>query len=394
MNPVAYLDNNATTPIASVVYEAMLPFLTEYFGNPSSSHIKGTQLGDVIDTARGHVASFLGALPDEVTFTSGGSESNNHVLKGIFLDRHLGREGLLTGHLIISEFEHPAIQQPAAYLEDLGVRVTRVGCNAKGVVDPSVIEQAISADTRLVSIMHANNEIGAIQPIREIADLCHQHKVLCHTDAAQSLGKVDVDVNELQVDFLTLAGHKIYAPKGVGALFIRNGIKLESLIHGANHENGVRAGTENTPYWVGLGAACEMLMDNPSGHRNAIAEMRDDLLSLLTLGTRATISVNGQYDDPIEDRTKRLPNTLSVNFPGVTGEQLLAATPHVCASTGAACHSGQTKMSDTLRAIGLAADVAQGTVRLSLGWFTTPAEVLAGATELIKSWKNLTVTER
>ncbi|MEE2844058.1 MAG: cysteine desulfurase family protein [Planctomycetota bacterium] len=394
MTAVAYLDNNATTPIAPVVYEAMLPYLTEYFGNPSSSHIKGTQLGNVIDTARGHVASFLGAAADEITFTSGGSESNNHVLKGIFLDRQLGREGLLSGHLIISEFEHPAIQQPAAYLEDLGVRVTRVGCDGKGVIDPSVVEQAMCDDTRLVSIMHANNEIGAIQPIREIADLCHQHKVLCHTDAAQSLGKIDVDVSELQVDFLTLAGHKLYAPKGVGALFIRNGIKLESLIHGANHESGVRAGTENTPYWIGLGAACEMLMENPTGHRTAIAEMRDDLLNLLTLGTDATVSVNGQYDDPIEDRANRLPNTLSVNFPGVTGEQLLAATPHVCASTGAACHSGETKMSDTLRAIGLAADVAQGTVRLSLGWFTTPAEVLGGATELIKSWKNLTAAKR
>ena len=393
MTDVAYLDNNATTPIAPVVYEAMLPYLTEHFGNPSSSHIKGTQLQNVIDTARGQVAAFLGAVPEEITFTSGGSESNNHVLKGIFLNRHLGRERLLTGHLIISEFEHPAIQKPAAYLEDLGVRVTRVGCNTKGVVDPSVIEQAINEDTRLVSIMHANNEIGAIQPIREIADLCHQHKVLCHTDAAQSLGKIDVNVNELQVDFLTLAGHKLYAPKGVGALFIRSGIKLESLVHGANHENGVRAGTENTPYWVGLGTACEMLMENPSEHQNAIAEMRADLLSLLTLGTDGTISINGQYNDPREDRVKRLPNTLSVNFPGVTGEQLLAATPSVCASTGAACHSGQTNMSDTLRAIGLTADVAQGTVRLSLGWFTTPAEILAGATELIKSWKNITATE-
>ncbi len=382
---VAYLDNNATTPIAPIVYQAMIPFLTEKFGNPSSSHIKGMELGDAITNARGQVARLLGASASEITFTSGGSESNNHVLKGLFLDRRQ----FLGGHLIISDFEHPAIQQPAAYLEDLGVAVTRVGCNTLGQIDPEAVRSAIRPETRLVSIMHANNEIGSIQPIRAIAEICHESNIYCHTDAAQSLGKVAVDVETLQVDFLTLAGHKLYAPKGVGALYIREGVKLESLIHGAGHEFGVRAGTENTPYWVGLGAACEMLTTAPETHLQEIAAMRDDLLNLLRLGTDGMVTVNGQMDDPAEDRQHRLPNTLSVNFPGVTATELLAGTPDLCASTGAACHSGQTNMSDTVKAIGLTEEVARGTVRLSLGWFTTAAEVLSAATDLIRSWKDL-----
>lgn len=381
---LSYLDNNATTPIAPEVAEVMQPYFHKLFGNPSSSHVKGTELGDAIEQARRHVALFLGANADEVTFTSGGSESNNHVLKGVFLDR----KQFLGGHLVISCFEHPAISQPAAYLESLGIEVTRVGCNAMGVVEPEQVKKSLRPDTRLVSIMHANNEIGAIQPIAEIADLCHQRDILVHTDAAQSLGKVRVDVRELGVDFLTLAGHKLYAPKGVGALYIRSGVQLESLIHGASHESGVRAGTENTPYWIGLGEACRILAEGGKQHQEDLRLKRDLLFEKLSEAIEG-LTVNGMYDDPAGDSVGRLPNTLSVNFPHVTGGELLDATPSVCASTGAACHSGETRMSDTLAGIGLQPEVAQGTVRLSVGRMTTLEEVERGAADLIATWTAL-----
>lgn len=383
---LAYLDNNATTPIAPEVAAVMQPYFQELFGNPSSTHVKGVELGDVIEQARNHVASLLNADANEVTFTSGGSESNNHVLKGIFLKR----KQFLGGHLVISCFEHPAIQQPAAYLESLGIEVTRVGCNPFGTVDPVEVKAAIRPDTRLVSIMHANNEIGAIQPIAEIAHYCREHGVLSHTDAAQSLGKVNVDVKELGVDFLTLAGHKLYAPKGVGALFIREGVALEPLIHGASHESGVRAGTENTAYWVGLGEACRILMRDAVTHSNQLRFKRDLLYSRLKEAI-VDLSVNGKYEDEQTDIQRRLPNTLSVNFPGVVGAELLAATPSVCASTGAACHSGETKMSDTLQGIGLLPEVAKGTVRLSVGRLTTTEEIEQGANALLTTWKSMTV---
>ena len=383
---LAYLDNNATTPIAPEVAAVMQPYFQELFGNPSSTHVKGVELGDVIEQARNHVASLLNADANEVTFTSGGSESNNHVLKGIFLKR----KQFLGGHLVISCFEHPAIQQPAAYLESLGIEVTRVGCNPFGTVDPVEVKAAIRPDTRLVSIMHANNEIGAIQPIAEIAHYCREHGVLSHTDAAQSLGKVNVDVKELGVDFLTLAGHKLYAPKGVGALFIREGVVLEPLIHGASHESGVRAGTENTAYWVGLGEACRILMRDAVTHSNQLRFKRDLLYSRLKEAI-VDLSVNGKYEDEQTDLQRRLPNTLSVNFPGVVGAELLAATPSVCASTGAACHSGETKMSDTLQGIGLLPEVAKGTVRFSVGRLTTTEEIEQGANALLTTWKSMTV---
>jgi len=381
---LAYLDNNATTPIAPEVTEVMQPYFDKLFGNPSSSHVKGTELRDAIEQARRHVALLWGANADEVTFTSGGSESNNHVLKGVFLDR----KQFLGGHLVISCFEHPAISQPAAYLESLGIEVTRVGCNAMGVVEPEQVKKSLRPDTRLVSIMHANNEIGAIQPIAEITDLCHQRDILVHTDAAQSLGKVRVDVQELGVDFLTLAGHKLYAPKGVGALYIRSGVQLESLIHGASHESGVRAGTENTPSWIGLGEACRILAEGGKQHQEDLRLKRDLLFEKLSEAIEG-LTVNGMYDDPAVDAVCRLPNTLSVNFPRVIGGELLDATPSVCASTGAACHSGETRMSDTLAGIGLQPEVAQGTVRLSVGRMTTLEEVERGAADLIATWTAL-----
>ena len=372
-----YLDYNATTPVAPEVCRAISESLQHHFGNPSSSHSLGQAAKESIDRSRAQVAAMIGADDGEILFTSGGSESNNMAIKGL-LHRNSGEPG----HLIISAIEHPATVEPANYLQRWGIEVTVVGCDTSGVIDVEEIENAIQPNTRLVSIMHANNEIGTIQPIAEISTICRQQGVLLHTDAAQSIGKVRVDVNELGVDLLSIAGHKLYAPKGVGALYIRSGVELENLVHGAGHEQGRRAGTENTPYWVGLGKAAELITNSIDQRLAHLSQMRDILLSRLNELIDSPLTVNGAD-------VNRLPNTLSVNFPNVIGSELLAASPGVCASTGAACHSGETKLSATLAAIGLHPDIAKGTVRLSVGTPTTPDEIEQAATLLAKAWTSL-----
>ena len=372
-----YLDYNATTPVAPEVCQAISDSLQHHFGNPSSNHSLGQAAKESIDCARRQVAELIGANADEVLFTSGGSESNNMAIKGL-LHTVAGDPG----HLIISAIEHPATVEPANYLQQWGVEVTVVGCDSNGVINVEEIESAIQPNTRLVSIMHANNEIGTLQPIAQISEICKSNGVLLHTDAAQSIGKVPVDVNALGVDLLSIAGHKLYAPKGVGALYIRNGVELEKLVHGAGHEHGRRAGTENTPYWVGLGKAAELITSTLEQRQTHLASTRDLLLNRLDELIDAPLTVNGNGAD-------RLPNTLSVNFPNVIGSELLAASPGVCASTGAACHSGETKLSATLSAIGIEPDVARGTVRLSVGTPTTNHEVHQAADLLAKGWKSL-----
>ena len=248
-----YLDYNATTPVAESVAKAMWPFLTEYFGNPSSGHAMGRICHEAIEDARGHVAALLGADRDEIVFTSGGTESNNLAIKGILLRDHPAADG----HLVISAVEHPAVAQVAEHLMRLGYAVTVVACDSHALVDPDDVRKAIRSDTRLVSIMHANNEVGSVQMLREIAAICHERGVLLHTDAAQSVGKVRTKVDELDVDLLSVAGHKMYAPKGIGALFVRQTVDLEPVFHGAGHEKGLRPGTENVPHIVGLGAAAQ-----------------------------------------------------------------------------------------------------------------------------------------
>ena len=391
-----YLDYNATTPVAPEVRRAMEPFLAGQYGNPSSSHLLGRTAHDAIDRARGQVAALLGCRPDEIVFTGGGSESNNLALKGVsfarrFGQRSMGSVGRISnpshvtgdGHLVISAIEHPAIVQPARFLERLGFAITVVGASREGLVSAEEFAAALREDTVLVSVMHANNEIGSIQPIREIAERCRERGVPVHTDAAQSVGKIPARVDELGVDLLTIAGHKLYAPKGVGALFVRRGTPLEPVIHGAGHEGGLRAGTENVPYIVGLGTAAQLAASHLSENSRRISALRDRLLELLRGSIGAALTVNAEH-------APRLPNTLSVNFPDVSGGELLRRAAEVCASTGAACHAESTALSGTLAAIGVKPEVGRGSVRLSLGWYTTAEEIETAAMHLIAAWRALT----
>lgn len=373
-----YLDYNATTPIAPSVREAMLPFLAEFYGNPSSSHALGRECSEAVADAREQVAALMGAEAEEIVFTSCGTESNNLALKGLLM-RHKPNEG---GHLVISAIEHPAISEPARFLQWWGYDVTVVGCDSQGRVSPDDVAAAIGPKTVLVSIMHANNETGVIQPIREIGKLCRQREVLLHTDAAQSLGKIRVNVDELNVDLLTVAGHKIYAPKGIGALYVRRGVPLTPVQHGAGHEDGLRAGTENVPYIVALGKAATLAARAVDETAPRLEALRDRLWKQLREGIGPGLTFNGEG-------APRLPNTLSVNFPNTDGNELLGRVPEICASTGAACHSGATHVSATLAAMGVPLEVARGAVRLSLGWTTSEDEIQRAADLLIHAWQSL-----
>ena len=369
-----YLDYNATTPIAPSVLEAMQPFLTGHYGNPSSAHALGRGAKEAIEDARSKIATSIGCDADEIVFTSGGTEANNLALKGVMFESQPG------SHLVISAIEHPAVTQPARFLEKLGFDVSIVPCDANGVVQPEAVEQALRPETRLVSIMHANNEIGTIQPIKQITELCHQRSILVHTDAAQSVGKIPTNVFELETDLLSIAGHKFYGPKGVGALYVRRGVSLEPLLHGAAHENGLRAGTENTPYLIGLGAAANMASRALDESHVGMAKLRDRLQDQLVEAIPG-LHVNGGNVD-------RLPNTLSVAFPDATGRQILATTPELCASTGSACHSTGQVESATLSAMGADDPQIAGTVRLSVGWYTSQEEIDRAASLLIDAWEN------
>jgi cysteine desulfurase len=369
MKPI-YLDYNATTPVDPAVLDAMLPFLHSEFGNPSSTHAFGTRAHEAVDQARRQVAELLGAQPDEIIFTSGGSEASNHALKGVVFNKLHGIFGRWArdAHIVTSAVEHPATLQPCDFLKRLGCRVTVVPVDRHGAVDPAAVAKALDRHTTLVSIMHANNEVGTIQPIREIAELAHARGVLVHTDAAQSVGKMPVDVNELGVDLLSLAGHKVYAPKGVGALYVRRSVKLEPLVHGAGHEGGRRAGTENVPYAVGLGAACAVARQALPHSTERLRALRDRLWERLHATWGTDVVLNGHPD-------KRLPNTLNVNFVGHVGAELLQAVPELAASTGSACHEGSICLSPVLEAMGVPPNLGRGAVRLSVGRFTTEEEI-------------------
>lgn len=362
MRDQMYLDFNATTPLADEVVEAMRPYLSEAYGNPSSLHWAGVPARDAIEVARSQVASLLCCDATEIVFTSGGTEANNHTLKGIYFAR---RSQIPTPHLIISQIEHPAILEPCRFLESLGAEVTRLPVDRYGQVSPDDVRQAIRSNTVLISIMHANNEVGTIQPIEEISKIAREHGILCHTDAAQSAGKIPVDVESLGVDLLSIAGHKLYGPKGVGALYVREGLELTPLLHGAAHEAGRRAGTENILEIVGLGAACALAQKVQED--TTLVSLREDFWQKLRAHFGEQIVLNGHLD-------QRLPNTLNVSFRGQIGGDILAQLPWLAASTGSACHAGSLHISPVLEAMGVSKDIGAGAVRFSLGRSTTQAE--------------------
>ncbi|MFO0547219.1 MAG: cysteine desulfurase family protein [Polyangiaceae bacterium] len=368
-----YLDHNATTPISSSVLEAMLPYLREAFGNPSSGHVYGARARAAVDTARQRVAALLGCDADELVFTSGGTEANNLAIRGV-MERAGARRRLVT-----SVVEHPATERPCAWLERRGFSVERVPVDAGGRLDLELTARAIDASTALVSVMHSNNETGVLQPVAEVATLARAQRSLVHVDAAQSIGKVAVRVRELGVDLLSIAGHKLYAPKGVGALYVRRGVQLEPLVLGASHERGLRPGTENVASIVGLGAACELALADLESEAERVRGLRDALFERLAREI-PNLAVNGVA-------SPRLPNTLSVRFPRVSGAAVLAGAPEVAASTGSACHEGHESASAVILAMGVPAADALGTVRLTLGRATTEPDVERAAAALIRAYR-------
>ena len=369
-----YLDYNATTPIDPRVAEAMGPFLTGGFGNPSSTHAEGRKAKSAVEEARVRVARCLGCRPSEVVFTSGGSESNNLAIRGLV-------EARGGGHVITSAVEHPAVLEVVLALEIEGrITLTIVGVDRFGRVDREAVADALRADTILVSLMLANNEVGSLQPVREVAALCHKRGVAVHTDAAQAIGKVPVTVNDLGVDLLSVAGHKLYAPKGIGALYIREGVEIEPQIRGAGHERGLRAGTENVLLAVGLGIACELAQHEGAVEKERLAGLRGRLATALRIGCEDLVE-HGHPDH-------RLPNTLSVAFPGHDASGLLdSLADDLAVSAGSACHSGATMISYVLQAMGVEAEIARATVRLSVGRFTTDEEVDRAAELILETAK-------
>ena len=358
-----YLDYNASTPIYPEVADVMRPLLETGYGNPSSPHFAAEAARAAIDAARHQLAELLGAAPDEVVFTSGGSEANNFALKGAF---HAQRDR--GNHIITSQVEHPAILEPCRYLETQGAEVTYIPVDGTGRVDPDDVRKAITARTTLISIMHSNNEVGTLQPVEDIALIANDHGLLMHTDAAQSTGKVALNADDLGVSLLSLAGHKFGAPKGIGALYIRRGVALERLIHGAGHEGGRRAGTESALLMAGLGKAAAIAA--PLSSVKSMLGLRELLWSGLQAIFEDGVMLNGHP-------SARLPNTLNVSFVGHQGADVLQQLDGVGASTGSACHSGQVEPSPVLTAMGIEGDRALGAVRFSLGRFTTEEEINA-----------------
>jgi cysteine desulfurase NifS/selenium donor protein len=371
-----YLDYNATTPLDPAVADAMRPYLEGLFGNPSSIHAEGIMAKEAVETARKHVAEMLNCHSDEIIFTSGGTESNNFAIKGIaFANRTRGT------HIITSCIEHPSVMEVCRYLEKQGFTVTYLPVDEFGQVDPGDLEKEITSSTILVTIMHANNETGTIQPVEEIGRIAGKHGIPFHSDAAQSAGKIPVDVEKMGAGLLSLAGHKIYAPKGVGALYIRRGIHLEKLIHGADHEQDLRAGTENVMSVVGFGKACEIVADRRHQMEGSIPELRDFLFEQIKKEI-PEIKLNGHPE-------QRLPNTLNISFPGVEAALLLEKMTPVAASAGAACHSASEVISPVLSAMKVPDHFAMGSIRFSLGRMTKRSEIETAIPIIINAYKSL-----
>jgi len=360
MNPI-YLDYNASTPVAPQILDEMLPYLKQKFGNPSSSHSFGIAIKAGIEQARERLALLLGCQSSEIIFTSGATESNNMVINGIAMTEGTGK------HFITSQIEHPAVLAPCRYLEHLGYKVTYLPVDKYGMVAPADLVKAITPDTAFISIMHSNNEVGTIQDIKELSRIASSQNIPFHTDAAQSVGKVRVQVDDLGVDFLTIAGHKFYAPKGIGALYVRQGRKLEPLMHGAGHERGLRPGTENAAFIVGLGAAAMVampLLETEGRRQIQLGKRLFDGLQRAGL----KVHLNGHPE-------KKLPNTWNISFEGHSAAEVMDVLTGIAVSPGAACHGDTVQASHVLVAMGTDLAIARGAIRFSLGRETTEAEI-------------------
>ncbi|MBW1989228.1 MAG: cysteine desulfurase [Deltaproteobacteria bacterium] len=371
---VIYLDYNATTPVCDEAREAALPFLSDAFGNPSSGYALGREARRALETARAQVAALVNAEPDEIVFTGCATESNNLALKGAVEDWR-GKK------LVTTSVEHPSVLNPALYLVEQGAEVVFLEVDETGRPDPATAARTAAGGCALVSVMHANNETGTILPVAEIREALGPD-VLLHADCSQSLGKLPVDVAALGVDLATFAGHKVYAPKGVGALYVRRGVKLAPLFHGGGQERGLRSGTENVALAAAFGAACEAARRALPGSRKRLADLSARLHGRLAERVPGLL-LNGHPE-------QRLPNTVNLSFPGVTGEAVLSSCPRLAASTGAACHGPEVSVSHVLAAMGLSRDRAAGAVRLSVGLPTVEDEVDAAADMLAAAWESLT----
>ncbi|MFE5402703.1 cysteine desulfurase family protein [Streptomyces sp. NPDC056580] len=370
-----YLDHNATTPVDPRVAQAMTPYLTDFFGNPSSGHSYADPPRRALAEARDRVAGVIGAAPGEIVFTASGSEADLLALRGAVL-----ASGRPRPHVITQATEHPAVLETCRALARLhGTRVTVLPVGREGLVEPADLAAALTEDTVLVSVMAANNETGALQPVAELTGLAHASGALFHCDAAQAAGKVPLDVRALGVDLLTVVGHKMYAPKGTAALYVRDGVRLEPVVYGGGQERGLRAGTENVALAVALGAAALLAAaELADGSPARVAALRDDLHRRLAEGLPGRVHLNGPG-------RQRLPNTLNVSVDGVLGHELLGAAGRIAASTGSACHSGIHTPSPVLTAMGLDPARALGAVRLSLGRWTGPDDIETAATDLVRA---------
>jgi cysteine desulfurase len=377
-NGPVYLDYNATTPVDPAVVDAMTPYLSTYFGNPSSSHAYAQATREAMHTARAQVAALLSCIPEEIVFTGSGTESNALAIRGAALaNRFHGN------HIITQQTEHPAVLNVCKSLTRFhGFRVTYLPVDKYGLVNPTDVEKAIEEQTTLITIMYANNETGTIQPIGELATIARRHNILLHTDASQAIGKIPTNVRTLGVDFLTIAGHKLYAPKGIGALYIRRGLQVEPLLYGGGQEGGLRAGTENVAFMVALGAAATLASEQLAGSQPRLRQLRDRLQQQFEQQLPRAVRLNGHPTD-------RLPNTLNISIDGVLGEEVLAATPEIASSTGSACHGGKTDPSPVLTAMGVSRERALGTLRLSLGRWSTEEEVQRAVDLLIPTIQTL-----
>ncbi len=372
-----YLDYNVTTPVSPLVQEAIAPFLVEHYGDPSNPHPMGRACAEAIEEARQDVATLLGAAPEEIIFTSGGTEANNLAIKGPMMRSLPSGQG----RLAISEVEHPSVRESAAFLERLGFDLDVIPCNSQGQIEPKTVARTIRPETTLVSVQHANAETGVVQGIEEIAEICHDQGALLHVDATQSIGKIPVNVHEMGVDMMSVSGHRLYALKGAGALYVRSGISIDPLLHGDGHESGRRSGMENTPGIVALGCASRLIFRTQEESIQRQEVIRDRLEKRLreAIGEGLVIFCS---------EVSRLPNTMCVSFPGVSGARLLARTPELCASSFA-WEQGEGNVSSAFRAMKVETNLIRGAVRLCVGWYTSEEDVDRAASLLAAAWDGL-----